>query len=80
MKIHWDRYADPEEDQDKAPCGTVIGGDYKWSRKWEEVTCQRCLKNREKLQEVYEREEAEIVKQMGEMAEFWRREQQEAAK
>lgn len=74
MKTHFDPYYDWEavDYGSRHPCGTLIAeDDPQTTSSWNGVDCLRCLKMKEKLQRGYEQEEKEICRQLGDMAEFF---------
>lgn len=72
MRIHFDPYNDGDPSE-TAPCGTHIGDEYDGTSQWSKVTCKRCLKNKKRLQASVEAIEKEIIRQMGDMADFIRK-------
>lgn len=77
MKTHFDPYTAPDECPDeKAWCGTILGDECDVTGNWKEVTCKRCLKSKDKMQKAFEHNESMIVKQMGDMADFFEKERQ----
>ncbi len=77
MKTHFDPYTEPDESPDeKAWCGTILGDECDVTGNWKEVTCKRCLKNKEKFQSFFEETEKHIVAQMGDMVKFFEEERQ----
>ena len=72
MKTHYDGFINPQytyEEEPQAYCGTTAD-ELQASNKWNEVTCKKCLKLKDRA--IYERQliEVDIVKQMGEMVDF----------
>lgn len=77
MKTHFEPYAttEPDEPIEKYPCGTIAPSDYATTTHvWASVDCLRCLKNKERLQKSFEETEKAIVCQMGDMANFFEKE------
>lgn len=81
--VHFDPYfnSDCHDAPEKSSCGTIgfWDGDsdedcYQSTNVWDKVTCKKCLKQKERLQKGFESDEKEIVKQMGEMADFMSKE------
>jgi len=64
MKMHFDPYGHYDyDDVETYPCGTRVGwwhGWYNTTAVWSEVTCKRCLRQREKLQAWYDKTESAI--------------------
>ena len=78
-KTHFDPYFNDEfhDAPEKTSCGTVgfWDGDcdenrYQTTSVWDNVTCKKCLKQKNKLQKDFEYDEAQIVKQMGEFVDY----------
>lgn len=73
MKTHFDPYSQVDECPDeKAWCGTALGNECDLTSNWKRVTCKRCLRSKERIQREFEHTESMIVKQMGQMADFYR--------
>lgn len=72
---HYDPYlgrSDSSEDCcEQAVCGTLVGEKYECTGNWKYVNCKKCLRNRMKIDNAMVIEEAFIVNQMGEMADFF---------
>jgi len=68
LKTHYDGFPDPEEPV-IAYCGT-IADELLGSDKWNEVTCKKCLGLKNKAIKERQIIEEDIVKQMGDMADF----------
>lgn len=73
MKIHFDPYYDDCYDG-PTPCGVQPKEGYESSSNWKNVTCKRCLNQKERLQTSFKNTEKETVRQMGEMADFFNKE------
>lgn len=71
MKTHFDPYRNDEFYDGPSPCGTIVGENYSSSANWNYVTCKRCLKKRKIMQISFDSTEKEIIRQMGDMAEFF---------
>lgn len=70
---HFDPYFDTDgmDENLKASCGVTYSEEYaSGTMMWEDVTCKRCLKMKNRLQEDFEASERHIVRQMGEMVDF----------
>ena len=70
---HFDPYFDEEclDYDSKTACGVIYPEfDADATSQWSNVTCKRCLKMKSKLQSTYEAIEKHIVDQMGGMADF----------
>lgn len=64
-KTHFDPYCDAEA-PDLTPCGVTPSGEgYVFTENWPEVTCARCIAQREKLDVMVASTEACIIEQMG---------------
>lgn len=72
LLTHYDGFPDPEEPV-IAYCGT-IANELQGSDKWNEVTCKKCLGLKNKAIKERMLIEEDIVKQMGDMAAFYNRE------
>jgi hypothetical protein len=66
MATHFDPYS--EDAPYRTSCGIAFGENSETARGWAGVSCKRCLRMKERLQADFERNEAIIVAQMGEMA------------
>lgn len=89
MKTHYDPYmyegtSGPEGageyysvEYEKYMCGSRVNhdNDIEITWDWNKVTCKRCLKQRNKIEEYLKKEEEEIVKSYGDMAEFMMKEE-----
>jgi hypothetical protein len=73
MSTHYYPYIGDLEELEQAPCGTWLGENSEFTGEWGWVTCGRCIRSKERLIVAIEADEREIVKQMGEMAEFMER-------
>ncbi|WP_296277829.1 hypothetical protein [Pseudomonas sp. UBA7530] len=73
MSTHFSRYPD-DDGPEQAPCGVWIGDASDLSSDWSRVDCKRCLKWKDTIMATHEAEESAIVQQMGDMAEFMKRE------
>lgn len=73
MKTHFQPYHDEYGDIEVMPCGTKAYFDIPsdTTSNWKHVTCKRCLGQKEKIQKSFEENEKEIVRQMGDMANFY---------
>ena len=62
MKVHFDPYlcGEHNESADRYPCGTRVWFEYNATGDWDEVTCKKCLSQRECLQKWYEKTEEAI--------------------
>ncbi len=60
------------DDEERAVCGVWLGEDSGMSGDWSRVDCQRCIKGKAKITQSVASEEAAIVQQMGDMANFIR--------
>ncbi len=66
---------DPRQDDgsaDQSACGTLLGECSESTSNWAHVDCRRCLKSKTKINAAHAAEEAAIVEQMGDMANFMR--------
>ena len=71
-KVHYDPYCE-EEAPDIAECGTRVGSDeFLHTANWKLVTCKRCINKKDKIEAAYNKSEEDIVNQMGDMAKFYR--------
>lgn len=70
--IHFDPYFNDEyhECPEKAPCGIRVGENYQAANEFKNVTCKRCLNQQNRLTQNFQNNEQEIIKQMGEFADF----------
>ena len=69
--VHFGFESDLEENfSEKADCGTPVGESSEFSHQWSNVTCKRCLKNREKIESALKLQEENIVEHMGGMVAF----------
>jgi hypothetical protein len=66
-KRHFDPYIDEEDGApDRTMCGVIPPGyEYFFTGHWSEVTCARCITQREKLEAMVASTEACIIEQMG---------------
>lgn len=78
--IHFDPYFDREDVSESfTMCGVVYSyEDADATLNWSSVTCKRCLRQRKRITEIVNNTESTIIKQMGDMADFF--EKQEAQK
>jgi len=72
MKTHFDPYTDDEGGWiEQAMCGALTSEYYYYTTtNWNDVTCKRCLKQKEKIMNEVSKIEATIIKQMGEFVQF----------
>jgi len=77
MKTHINFYYNPDDPEDYidiAECGTPLGENFSVSHDWADVDCKRCLANRELIDKRHAETEKIIVQQMGDMADFFAKE------
>ncbi|MCO8161050.1 hypothetical protein NJC40_03575 [Pseudomonas sp. 21LCFQ02] len=72
MKTHYCPRPQDDECEEQAACGTWLGESSSLSGDWALVDCRRCIKGKEKITQSVATEEAAIVQQMGDMANFMR--------
>lgn len=70
MKTHY--HPHPQDDDEIAACGVWLGESSNLSGDWKNVDCLRCAKAKDKISASFAVEEATIVQQMGDMADFMR--------
>lgn len=76
MVTHFDPYIDTEDGPPEvAPCGTRLGEKASLDWRWKNITCKRCLKQRDRLDKSFQETEKYIIEQMGDMAEFFKTEE-----
>ena len=63
-KVHYLPYG--EDESEFAACGTFIPDEGYITEWWSRVTCKRCLKNKEKIEESYKIDEQLILASMEE--------------
>jgi hypothetical protein len=73
LKTHYDGFYDAEEPP-QAYCGS-IADELLASDRWNEVTCKKCLRLKDKAVKERKLIEEDIVKQMGEMCDFYKEQQ-----
>lgn len=73
MKTHFSY----DDEITQAQCGTWLGGFSNTSHDWTQVDCRACLKQKAKIIAIHNVQEAAIVAQMGDMADFMRNQPQE---
>jgi hypothetical protein len=61
-----------DESEEQAVCGTWLGEASNLSGEWSRVDCRRCIGSKVKISLSVATEEAAIVQQMGDMANFMR--------
>lgn len=64
------------DDAEQAACGTWIGEASNMTGDWARVDCRICIKLKARITDQAEAEERAIVEQMGDMAEFMKRQEQ----
>ena len=74
MTTHFYPFSGDSGDLEQAPCGTWVGEASNYTGSWEWVTCGRCLRSKKRITTVVDADEKEIVRQMGDMADFMSRE------
>lgn len=80
MKTHYDPYMpsslypNEEEPPEFTYCGTITGEEYYCTNSWDRVTCKKCLKGRDRIALIVNKQEEIIINQMGDMAEFFNKE------
>jgi len=72
VKTHFYPWGFPD-DAEIGPCGIWLGLTSNLSGEWARVDCARCQKQKAKLTKAHAEEEAAIVAQMGDMADFMRK-------
>jgi hypothetical protein len=72
--VHYDPYIDADDTPERTPCGTIgiwegnsINDTYENTSSWKEVTCKRCLNQKEKLIEWSDGIEKSILSDMAQM-------------
>lgn len=70
MKTHYS--AHPQDDEERAACGTWLGEGSNLTGDWSCVDCRHCLRSKGKIASAVAAEEEAIVEQMGDMANFMR--------
>lgn len=75
MVIHFDGYTNPADLEDVpeglTDCGVNIPKNYYFSSNWDKVSCKRCLRQKNNILKSYKINEDAIVKEMGDMADFF---------
>ncbi len=61
-----------DDSEERAVCGVWLGEGSNFSGDWSRVDCQRCIKSKEKINQSVASEEAAIIQQMGDMANYMR--------
>lgn len=71
MKTHFDPYVEESCFTEYATCGIVTSDKgYNTTTNWDEVTCKRCIRQKENIIKFIKETEDAIVKQMDDFVEF----------
>lgn len=72
MKTHYSHFQ--QDDEEQSACGTFLGEASNLSGDWSRVDCRHCIRSKGKIASAIAAEEHAIVQQMGDMADFMRKE------